>query len=557
MIILMRINYFLLFIIAALISACSSKEFYPSYIYTNVNGYTIEADTLRQFDTFVVSDGKFFEIGGEELLERHMGMEVIDGEGKTLLPGLIDAHGHVMGLGYQQIQVDLMGIESLEETLEEVEEYAEENPELNWVLGRGWNQVLWDEGEFPTAEDLDKVVSDRPVWLRRVDGHAAWANTKAMELANITRETADPVGGKILRDENGDATGVFIDKAMAYISEVVPEPNEAEQRLALEKALEKMAEMGITSVHDAGVSISDWNLYKEFADNEKMTTRIYAMISGAGETFDALSKEGPIESYADDKLALLSVKLYSDGALGSRGAAMIEEYTDDPGNYGLLFSSQEEMNGFIMKTAGQGFQTNVHAIGDNGNRQVLDAFENAQNELGDKGLRHRIEHSQIVSLDDIPRFKELNLIASMQPTHATSDKNMAEDRVGPERIKGGYAWQRFLQQGTVVASGSDFPVEDSNPFFGLYSAVTRQDHDGEPVDGWYPDQAMSRLEALRSFTLDAAYAAHQEKVLGSIEKGKWADFILIDQDYFETEASNIWQIEVLETRVAGRKVFED
>ena len=417
----MRKNYFLLLLIAVILTACSSKEPYPSYIYTNVNGYTIEADTLRTFDTFVVSDGKFFEIGGEELLETHMGMEVIDGEGKTLLPGLIDAHGHVMGLGYQQIQVDLMGIESLEETLDEVEEYADENPDLTWILGRGWNQVIWDEAEFPTAEDLDKVVSERPVWLRRVDGHAAWANTKAMELANITRETEDPVGGKILRDENGDATGVFIDKAMAYIAEVVPEPNEKEMELALEKALENMAEMGITSVHDAGVSVSDWNLYKKFADDGKMTARIYAMISGAGETFDILSAEGPIESYADDKLALRSVKLYSDGALGSRGAAMIKEYSDDPGNYGLLFSTQEEMNGFVMKTAGKGFQTNIHAIGDNGNRQVLDAFENARNELGEQGLRHRIEHSQIVNLEDIPRFKELDLIASMQPTHATSD----------------------------------------------------------------------------------------------------------------------------------------
>ncbi len=553
----MRFKNLLLVVPFLVLFACSTPEQKPSFVYTNVNGYTIEGDTLRQFDTFVVWEGKFYEVGGEELLDKHEGMEVVNGEGKTVLPGLIDAHGHVMGLGYQQLQVDLMGITSLDETLQKVKEYAEANPELEWIQGRGWNQVLWEENEFPTAADLDEIVSDRPVWLRRVDGHAAWGNTKALEEANITKETEDPVGGKILRDTNGEATGVFIDRAMGYVGSVVPEPNESEQRLALQKALEKMGEMGITSVHDAGTSVTDWKHYTDFADNGNLTTRIYSMISGAGETFDELSKDGPVNSYADDMLSMRSVKLYSDGALGSRGAAMIEDYSDDPGNRGLLFSSQEEMNGFVLKTAGKGFQTNIHAIGDDGNRQVLDAFEYAINELGDeqRKLRHRIEHSQIVSLDDIPRFKELDIIASMQPTHATSDKNMAEDRVGPQRILGGYAWQRFLQQGTVVASGSDFPVEDSNPFFGLYSAVTRQGHDGEPVGGWYADQAMSRMEALRSFTLDAAYAAHQENVLGTIEEGKWADFIMIDQDYFKTDASNIWQIDVQETWVAGRKVY--
>ncbi|MBN2730849.1 MAG: amidohydrolase, partial [Balneolaceae bacterium] len=329
-----------------------------------------------------------------------------------------------------------------------------------------------------------------------------------------------------------------------------------EQRLALQKALQKMRQYGLTSVHDAGVGVDTWKLYKSFADNGKLTTRIYGMIAGAGTIFDTLSSEGPVKSYADDMLALRSVKLYADGALGSRGAAMLEPYSDDPGNEGLLFNSQQEMTRQVMKAASEGYQVNVHAIGDAANRQALNAFEVVKDSLGEQGLRHRIEHAQVVSLQDIPRFKELNVIASMQPTHATSDMNMAEDRVGSERIKGAYAWQTFLDQGTVVASGSDFPVEHVNPFYGLYSAITRQDHQGNPEGGWYGEQAMSRKEALRSFTIDAAYAAHQEDVLGSLEEGKWADFIIIDRNLFEVPESEIWQTKVLQTWVAGEKVYD-
>lgn len=533
-----------------LISCSNSDEF---TIYKNVNGYTLSGDSLLKFSTLVIHDGKVEAIGDETVAGHYSGTE-IDGNGKTMLPGLIDAHGHVMGLGFQELQVNLMGIETLDETLEAVREYAEANPELEWILGRGWNQTLWPENEFPTAEDLDKVVSDRPVWLSRVDGHAGWGNSMALRLATVSKDTPDPQGGVIIRDNMGEATGVFIDAAQGYVDEVVPAPTPVEQKLAFEKALENMAGVGLTGAHDAGVSVAAWELYKQFADEGLLTTRIYGMISGAGETFDILSRNGPINSYADDMLALRSVKLYSDGALGSRGAAMLEPYSDDPGNHGLLFVSQEEMNSMVEKVTQKGFQANVHAIGDAGNRQVLDAFEYAQSKLEPGDYRNRVEHAQIVALDDIPRFKELDIIASMQPTHATSDKNMAEDRVGKERIKGGYAWKTFLNQGTVVAGGSDFPVEHSNPFFGLYSAVTRMDHEGKPIGGWHPEEALTRKEALRTFTLDAAYSGFQEDMLGSLEPGKWADFILIDRDYFEIPESEIWQINVLETWVAGRKV---
>ncbi len=542
-----------LYLLLLLGLACSLQS--EKTIVKNVNGYTLSGDSLIQFSTLVFADGKVVETGGDELASEYSG-NVIDGEGKIMLPGLIDAHGHVMGLGFQELEVNLAGIKTLDETLEKVKTYAEENPDLEWIQGRGWNQTLWPENEFPTAEDLDEVVSDRPVWLSRVDGHAGWGNSMAMRLAGISADTPDPQGGKVIRDTKGEATGVFIDAAQGYVNSIVPNSTDKERELALEKALDQMSSVGLTSVHDAGAGVTTWELYKKFANEGKLKTRIYTMISGAGKTFDTLSVNGPIKSYADDMLSLQSVKLYSDGALGSRGAAMLSPYSDDPGNKGLLFVSQDEMNRMVSKVTGEGFQANVHAIGDAGNRQVLDAFEYALEQHGEQGLRNRVEHAQIVSMEDIPRFKELNIIASMQPTHATSDKNMAEDRVGPQRIKGGYAWHTFLEQGTIVAGGSDFPVEHSNPFFGLFSAVTRQDHEGNPPEGWHPEEALTRKEAFRAFTLDAAYAGHQEEVLGSLEPGKWADFILIDQDYFEIPASEIWKIDVLETWVAGKKVFE-
>ncbi len=524
----------------------------------NANGYTIKSDTLRLFEALLIQDGKVRAVGNEDELRALATTEDIievDAQGNTLLPGLIDAHGHVMGLGFQELQINLAGIRSLEETLEQLKAYADANPELEWIIGRGWNQTLWKENRFPTAADLDQVIPDRPVWLSRVDGHAGWANSKAMQLAQVSSDTPDPEGGKIIKDERGRPTGVFIDAAEGYVQQVVPEYTAQEQALALAAANNVLRSYGVTSVHDAGVGIQTWELYQEFASQGKLDVRIYGMISGAGSTFDALSVQGPITGLYDDLLALRSVKLYADGALGSRGAALLSDYHDEPGNKGLLFVSQDEMNAMAEKVVSKGFQANIHAIGDAANRQVLDALAYAQEQHPNPDQRNRVEHAQIIELQDLPRFKELNIIASMQPTHATSDKNMAEDRVGSERIKGAYAWQTLLGQGTVVASGSDFPVESANPFLGLYAAITRKDIEGNPLGGWYANEAMTREQTLRSFTLDAAYAGFQEDVLGSLEEGKWADFIIIDRDIMRVEDSEIWQTEVLQTWVAGEPVF--
>jgi predicted amidohydrolase YtcJ len=349
---------------------------------------------------------------------------------------------------------------------------------------------------------------------------------------------------------------VFIDAAQDLVTKVIPKQTEAEARTVLARALEQMAAMGLTSVHDAGINVAQDRLYRDYADRKQLTARVYAMIGDVGADFDQLAKHGPLNSYANDVYALRAVKLYADGALGSRGAALIAPYSDEPASHGLLFRKDGDIHAMMAKAMARGYQVNVHAIGDAGNRQILDGYQRLIAKTGSAAQRHRIEHAQVVALADIARFKRIGIIPSMQPTHATSDMNMAEQRVGPERIKGAYAWRTFLKQGSRVACGSDFPVESSNPFFGIHAAVTRQDAAGQPASGWYPNEAMTLTEALRCFTLDAAYAGHQEKRQGSLEKGKWADFIVIDQDLFSMPARDIHKVGVLQTWVGGRQVFE-
>jgi predicted amidohydrolase YtcJ len=527
-------------------------------IIDNANGYTLNAKgDVVQFASLAFDDaGRILAVG----TPTDVGAKVpqathVDMAGRTVLPGLIDAHGHVFGLGQMLTQLDLSATTSLPQALAAIGDYARANAKAAWVRGRGWNQENWKLGRFPTAQELDGVVADRPVWLERVDGHAGWANGRALALAGITDKTPDPVGGKIVRDAAGHATGVLVDAAQAMIGKVLPQPTEQEARTMLDRALATMASVGLTSAHDAGIGVGEDRLYRDYADHGKLTARIYAMIGGTGADFDQLAKNGPLNSYGHDMYALRAVKLYADGALGSRGAALLAPYTDDPHSHGLLFHSNAEIDAMIAKAMKQGYQVNVHAIGDAGNRQILDTFAKEIPLHHAQALRHRIEHAQVVTPADIPRFKSIGIIPSMQPTHATSDKNMAEQRIGPERMQGAYAWRTFLAQGSRIACGSDFPVEAPNPFFGIHAAVTRQDADGNPIAGWYPEQEMSLKEAFRCFTLDAAYAGHQENTLGSLERGKYADFIVVDRDLFKISPYDIHKTVVLETWVGGRRVY--
>lgn len=527
----------------------------------NANGYTLNAKgDVVQFASLAFDDkGRLLAVGtAKEVAAKAPKAKHVDMQGRTVLPGLIDAHGHVFGLGEMLTQLDLSTTTSLPQALKAIGDYDKANARGDakaWLRGRGWNQENWKLGRFPTAKELDGVVSNRPVWLERVDGHAGWANSRALALAGITDKTPDPVGGKIVRDANGVATGVLVDAAQDLMKKVLPQPTEQDGRVMLDKALQKMASVGLTSAHDAGITVAQDKLYRDYADHGKLTARIYAMIGGTGPDFDQLSKNGPLETYGRDMYALRAVKLYSDGALGSRGAALLAPYSDDPHSHGLLFNTNEQIDAMIGKAMKKGYQVNVHAIGDAGNRQILDTFAKEIPANHGENLRNRIEHAQIVTPGDIPRFKTIGIVPSMQPTHATSDKNMAEQRVGAERIKGAYAWRTFLAQGSRIACGSDFPVEAPNPFFGIHAAVTRQDAGGQPIAGWYPEQEMSLKEAFRCFTLDAAWAGHQEKNLGTLEAGKYADFIVIDRDLFKMSPYDIYKAGVLETWVAGRQVY--
>ncbi|WP_299082428.1 amidohydrolase [uncultured Paraglaciecola sp.] len=527
----------------------------PSQI-GNVKGYTLNnAGKLVQFSNIVFDGGKVVAIGGKELEQDYADATYIDGKNKVMLPGLIDAHGHVLGLGESILQVDLRESKTALDAAKMVQAYAKKQQDSPWIIGRGWNQVLWPSKTFPTASMLDEYVKNKPVMLSRVDGHASWVNSKALEIAGITKDTLDPPGGKIVRDKQGNPTGILVDNAESLLYKHLPKTSENTLKAQLDAAGKQMLSEGITSVHDAGISKKVYDYFKKRVSEHSLPVRIYPMIAATSPILKQLLETGHVQDQYD-WLSIRSVKAYGDGALGSRGAALLKPYSDDPHNKGLLVTREKDLKPLFDLVLGHGFQLNFHAIGDRANRLALDQFSDTFDRLGGKSQRNRVEHSQIINVDDIPRFKSLGIIPSMQPTHATSDMNMAEDRVGADRLKGAYAWQSFLKQGSPVAFGSDFPVELSNPFFGLHAAVTRQDRNNSPDKGWIPIEAVTVTQAFKGFTLDAAYAAHQEKILGGLTQGKWADFILVDQDIFTISPQDIWKTQVLETWIAGERRFK-
>ncbi|TCO75421.1 amidohydrolase [Chromatocurvus halotolerans] len=519
----------------------------------NVHGYTLKDGervtfTAMAFDrglvTAIYTDPQ--EAAAATVTRR------IDGAGATLLPGLIDAHGHVTRHGRLLASVDLAGVASEQAAAARVADFLRTQPGAARVTGGGWNQVLWPGKQFPHRRTLDAVSESVPIALSRVDRHALWVNSAALELADIDSDTPDPAGGQILRDTDGQPTGVLIDNAMQLVLGAFPDEAPAVIATHQSRALHDLARLGMTGVHDAGVTADELTAYRSLLARSALPIRVYAMLRPDS---DALLAQGP---HVDPSgmLAAQSVKISSDGALGSRGAALEEDYTDQPGHRGLLLLEESVLADTMRRAARAGFQVNTHAIGDRANRLVLDVLEQMQTEGGGAGLRHRVEHAQILRPQDLQRFAALGVIASIQPTHATSDMNMAADRLGNDRLEAAYAWQSLLESGARLAGGSDFPVEQPNPFHGLYSAVTRQDQAGEPPGGWLPTQKMTRDAALALFTEGAAFAGHAEDRVGRLLPGYAADFILVRDDYFRIPEADIWKNRVLSTWVGGEKVYE-
>jgi hypothetical protein len=513
-----------------------------------VNGIQVDASgKLERFTGILVGDdGKVKRLLHGEMLKLR-DTDVVDGKGRTALPGLIDAHGHVMALGFSALQLDLTGTKSLADLQQRLKAYAEANPNARWILGRGWNQELWADKRFPTAADIDAVVSDRPVWLGRVDGHAAIANTAAMQAAGFALNTQAPSGGRI---ENG----LFVDAAMGLIESKIPAPTAAEQDAALATAQELMLANGLTAAADMGTSPDDWTAMNRAGAAGKLDARILGYAGGI-PSMQAINGGKPSDWLFADRLHLGGVKLYADGALGSRGAFLKHPYHDQPDTHGLSLISDAELLKQANAAAANGHQPAIHAIGDAANAQVISTFEKlAAKYSGDR--RWRIEHLQIADPADIPRLKPAGIIASMQPVHQTSDRLMAEARLGKDRLGGAYAWQTVAKSGATLAFGSDFPVESPNPFPGLAAAISRQDMNGQPPGGWLPQERVSFEQALAGFTRGAAYAGFAEDKIGSLEPGKWADFILVDRDVSKVDPQALARTQVLETWVAGKKVWE-
>ena len=533
----------LLIALAALLAAPALAD----TVIDNVNGIQVGADgKLQHFVGLQIGDdGKVIRMIGplDDIAVRG---ERIDGGGRTLLPGLVDAHGHFMGLGFSALQLDLTGAASLAELQQRLKDYAVANPQARWIIGRGWNHESWPVKTFPTAADLDIVVGDRPVVLTRVDGHALVANSAAMRVAGVTAATPAPSGGRI---ENG----LFVDNAMSLIEAKVPAATAAEADTALAKAQEIMLGYGLTAMADMGTSADGWAAMNRAGTSGRLKVRIMSY-AGALPALEAIGRTAPTNWLYVDKLRMGGVKLYADGALGSRGAWLKRPYDDRPDSVGLRFLTDAELADQAGKAAAMGFQVAIHAIGDAANAQVISEYEKLSRQYG-TNRRWRIEHAQIVDPADIPRIAKAGIIASMQPTHQTSDRLMAEKRLDPPRLEGAYAWRTIEKTGAVLAFGSDFPVESPNPFPGLSAAISRQDLAGQPPDGWRPQERVSFATALAGFTRNAAYAGFAEDRIGGLEPGKWADFILVDRDPTKVDPQSLAASQVLETWVAGKKLW--
>ncbi|NND61652.1 MAG: amidohydrolase [Flavobacteriaceae bacterium] len=539
---------FLPFISFIILFSCASEKIDADLLVSNAIIYTVD-DNFGTAEAFVVNDGKIAEVGSlTDLQNKYNPKQTYDAKGNTIFPGLIDAHAHLYNLGVSKQQVELMGTVSIAEILERLVSFQNEK-NSTFLLGRGWDQNDWEVKEFPVKETLDSLFPDTPVALTRIDGHAIWANSKALELAGITSETKMD-GGEVVLNNRGEPSGILVDTPMKLIRDIVPKPNEEYNISALKDAQEECLSLGLTTINDAGLNKDIIELIGKMHNDGDLQLRVYAMVANNEENLDHFLTKGKIKT---ERLNVRSVKVYADGALGSRGAALKEPYTDKDGHFGAMITPQSELMNLAKRIEEAGYQMNTHAIGDSANVAVLRAYSEALRDKTD--ARWKVEHAQVVSISDFDYFSN-NIIPSVQPTHATSDMYWAEDRVGFERIKGAYAYKTLLDKAGLVALGTDFPVEKVNPMHTFYAAVARKDLQNFPEDGFRMEEALSREEAIKGMTIWAAYSNFEENEKGSLEKGKFADFVVLDTNLMTCEEKDIPNTKVIATFINGEKVFE-
>ncbi len=544
----MKKELFICLILIFFMNACIQKEKVDLIVH-NAKVYTIN-ESFEIEQAFAIKDGKFVAIGSnQDILRKYQSENIIDAGEKPVYPGFIDAHCHFYGYAMDLISsVDLTGTDSFAQVVAKVKEHYIKFPS-DWIEGRGWDQNDWDVKEFPTNELLDQNFPNTPVYLTRIDGHAAIANSEALKRAGINSKTKVNGGEVILK--NGQPTGLLIDNALDIIAKMIPPPNEVEQRKGLQIAEANCFAVGLTSVHDAGLGKETIDLIDQMQQDGDLHMRINAMLSTSEANLNSYLAKGP---YSTDYLTVRSVKLYADGALGSRGARMIEPYNDDSENVGLFMYEPEYYNRICELALKNGIQVNTHAIGDAGNRFAIELYSQFLKGKNDK--RWRIEHAQVVHPDDFQKFNEFSIIPSVQPTHATSDMYWAEDRVGAKRIKTAYAYKMLLDQNGWIPLGTDFPVEKINPLYTFYAAVARKDQKGWPEKGFQMENALSRKEAIKGMTIWAAKAAFEENIKGSIETGKFADFVILNSDILSCELDSVPGVKVIATWSGGKKVFD-